>query len=241
MSIEGFDLAAFLNPISEAAPTGVEIRTDFSPNALYFKLRDARAEARAAERAADSDPSLEGGAADGWRHVRLHASKILQEQAKDLEAAAWLTEALVRSDGLEGLAFGAALIEGLASRYWDQLYPMPDEDGIATRLSPVTGLNGEGGDGTLSQPLNKLKLFNDVNGSPVMFFQYRASADLQSITEKARLDARIKAGAVPFEAMQAQARAAGPSVFLALRRQLKAAQAAWRAMGDTLRRPKTPT
>jgi type VI secretion system protein ImpA len=234
MPIEGFELEAFLSPISEDAPAGADIRTDFSPNALYFRLRDARAEARAAERAADSDPALEGGASESWRNVRTYGAKILQEQAKDLEAAAWLTEALVRSEGLEGLAFGAGLIEGLAARYWDQLYPMPDEDGIATRVSPVTGLNGEGGDGTLSQPLNKLRLFNDSNGSPVMFFQYRASADLQSITEKPRLEARIKAGVMPFDAMQAQARAAGPAVFVGLRRQVKAAQAAWKAMGDTL-------
>jgi type VI secretion system protein ImpA len=236
MALDGFDLGIFLQPIRDDAPAGDDVRTDFSPNALYLRLRDARAEARAAERAADSDPALEGGAAESWRNVRLYSARILQEQAKDLEAAAWLTEALVRFDGLEGLAFGAALIEGLAARYWDQLYPMPDEDGIATRLSPVTGLNGEGGDGTLSQPLNKLRLFNGANGAPVMFFQYRASADLQTITEKPRLEARLKAGVMPFDAMQAQARAAGPAVFATLRRQVKAAQAAWRAMGETLDR-----
>ena len=31
---------------------------------------------------------------------------------------------------LAGLATGAALINGLAERYWDDLFPMPDEDGI---------------------------------------------------------------------------------------------------------------
>ena len=48
---EGFDLAALLAPISEEAPAGSDLRTDYSPDSIYYRLRDARAEARAAERA----------------------------------------------------------------------------------------------------------------------------------------------------------------------------------------------
>jgi len=236
MAIEGLDLETLLTPISADSPTGMDVRTDFSPTSNYFRLRDARADARAAERAADTDPAAEGTSTESWRTVRALSLKILSEQAKDLEIAAWLTEALVRSNGLAGLAFGAQVIGGLADRYWDQLYPMPDEDGMETRLAPVTGLNGEGGDGTLTQPLNKLRLFNNNDGEPVMLFQYQASADLETIADKARKETRLKAGVMPFDQMQTLARAAGAANFVALRRNLREAQAAWTAMGEILDR-----
>jgi type VI secretion system protein ImpA len=233
MAVDGVDIETLLSPISADAPTGVDVRTDFSPTSNYFRLRDARAEARAAERAAETSADGDTGN-ESWRNVKNLALKILSEQAKDLEVAAWLTEALVRSDGLAGLAAGAEIIGGLTERYWDQLYPMPDEDGMETRVAPVTGLNGEGGDGTLSQPLNKLPLFNNSIGEKVMLFQYEASSELQTISDQNRLEARIRAGVTPYAEMQSAARAAHPGVFVALRRNLQAAQTAWNAMAAAL-------
>ena len=232
MAVEGLDLESLLAPISESTPSGSDVRTDFSPTSSYFRLRDARAEARAAERAADANPGGDSASPESWRNVRTLAVKILTEQAKDLEAAAWLTEALVRSDGLAGLAFGASLIGGLVARYWDNLYPMPDEDGMETRISPVTGLNGEGGDGTLSQPLLKLPLFNNANGEAVMLFQYEQSAELETIADAKRVEARIKAGVVSYDNMKNTARAVPAGVYVALRRDLEAAKAAWSEMGE---------
>jgi type VI secretion system protein ImpA len=235
MAVEGIDLETILAPISVETPAGTDLRTDFSPTSVYFRLRDARAEARAAERAADANPETDAGLADGWRLVRSLAVKALSEQTKDLEIAAWLTESLVRSEGLPGLAAGAEIIGGLADRYWDQLYPMPDEDGISTRVAPVTGLNGEGGDGTLIQPLRKQKLFNGADGYPVMLFQYEQSAELTTIADENRLRARLNAGVVPFDTMEQAARAAS-GTFAALKRQLEAAVTAWNAMAETLDR-----
>jgi len=233
MAIDGIDLETILAPISAEAPAGVDVRNDFSPTSVYFRLRDARADARQAERAADTDPNADTGLAEGWKLVRSLGVKALSEQTKDLEIAAWLTESLVRSEGLAGLALGAEIIGGLTERYWDQLYPMPDEDGIATRVAPVTGLNGEGGDGTLIQPLRKQKLFNDANGRAVLLFQYEQSADLRSIDPK-RAEARIAAGVKKFDEMEALARAAGAGPLVALRRDLRAAERAWAAMGAAL-------
>ncbi|KPH86593.1 type VI secretion protein ImpA [Komagataeibacter intermedius AF2] len=233
--MQGLDIDILLNCIDKTVPTGDDIRADYSPTSLYYKLRDARADARAAERAADANPA-EAVTPPEWRNVRKLASQILAEKAKDLEVAAWLTESLVRSDGLAGLAFGATLIEGLATRYWDTLYPMPDEDGMETRVAPVTGLNGEGGDGTLIQPLRKLELFNDRNGEPVMLFQYEQSAELQTLADPQRIEARIAAGVVPYDTMTAAARAAPAGHYAALMADLRAATAAWSTMGETLDR-----
>jgi len=112
---EGFDLAALLAPITEEAPAGTDLRKDYSPNSLYFRLRDARAEARDAERAADARSEGDAGPVETappipplakWRIVRELSSEALAAHSKDLEIAAWLTEALLRSDGLIGLAAG---------------------------------------------------------------------------------------------------------------------------------------
>ena len=37
----------------------------------------------------------------------------------------------------------------LAENFWDGLYPLPDEDGILTRVAPLAGLNGVEADGVL--------------------------------------------------------------------------------------------
>jgi len=84
---EGFDLEALLAPISEEAPAGTDLREDPSPSSLYRRLRDARTEARDAERAADaprspddpapaeSSPAVSVGAR--WRTVRELATEAL--------------------------------------------------------------------------------------------------------------------------------------------------------------------
>jgi len=236
MAIEGIDLETLLAPIPGGAPAGIDVRNDFSPASVYFRLRDARAEARAAERAADSNPGSETGIAEGWRGVRSLAVKLLSEQAKDLEVAAWLTESLVRSDGLAGLAFGSQLLGGLAERYWDDVFPTPDEDGIVTRVAPVTGLNGESGDGTLIQPLQKIKLFNGPSGEPILFFNYEQSADLAALSDPARIESRLKAGVMPFDRVEAAARGASRGLFVGLRRGLDEALAAWDAMDQVFER-----
>ena len=173
---EGFDLEALLAPIPGDAPQGIDIREDFSATSPYNRLRDARSEARDAERLRDARPDAgDGGQNTGdirdpgplWRTVREVGIKTLAETTKDLEVAAWMTEALVRSHGLAGLTFGARLMAGLAERYWDGLFPLPDDYGIETRVAPVTGLNGRDGNGSLIQPLYMTVLFEKIGRAHV--------------------------------------------------------------------------
>lgn len=231
--VDGIDVDALLAPASEAEPAGADLREDFTPQSLYYRLRDARAEARAAERAADSDAAIETVTPPQWRTVRDVGLQALAV-SKDLEVGAWLTEALLRSDGLRGLTAGLRLMTGLVERYWDGLYPRPDEDGVATTVAPVAGLNGESGDGTLIQPLRKLVLFHRPDTSPVPFWQYEQSRDLEGIADKARRQQRLDDGAVPLETMETEARAAGGAWFAGLRDEIGAAAEAWRLVGAAL-------
>jgi type VI secretion system protein ImpA len=164
------------------------------------------------------------------------AVEALSRQAKDLEIAAWLTEALLRSDGLIGLAAGARLMAGIADGFWDDFFPQPDEDGIAGRLAQVAGLNGVGGEGTLIQPLRRIVLFARPDGAPVEFWQYEQAREVAGIGDTARRQARLDAGALAFDTLENEAQAAGGARFAALRRDAAAAAAAWRALGQTLDR-----
>src|ERR1700722_17884787 len=230
---EGFDLAALLEPIPGDVPQGVDIREDFSSQSPYNRLRDARSDARDNEKMDDNGDPNAGDPAPMWRTVREVGLKTLKETAKDLEVAAWVTEAYVRSHGLAGLAAGATLIKGLSDGYWDGLFPMPDDYGMETRVAPITGLNGRDGGGSLIQPLYKLHFFDRPDGTPVTFFAYQSSEQLPSLPNDRR-DARIKAGAIPWDDMEKEARGAGAASLGRLRDQATAALEAWEGVATLL-------
>jgi type VI secretion system protein ImpA len=228
-------LAGLGAPLAGGAPAGPDLRQDFTPQSLYFRLRDARAEAREIERRVDHDPSADAGVPIQWRTVRDLAVQALGEHTKDLEIAAWLTEALVRLDGMSGLAAGSAVIADLVAQLWDSgLHPQPDEDGVETQVAPVTGLNGQGNDGTLLQPLRKCILFPGPDGTPVTYWQYMQSEELETITDAARRKQRLAAKVVPLADMASAARQAGRTRLSALRSEVKSALAAWARMTEIL-------
>ena len=98
------DFEQLLAPISEERPTGIDIREDESPTSAYYEIKDARNAARADERNQAAIPEVERQESQHWKSILELAPRILTEQAKDLEVAAWYTEALLRKHGLAGLA-----------------------------------------------------------------------------------------------------------------------------------------
>jgi type VI secretion system protein ImpA len=224
-----------LTPLPGETPVGTDLRTDFSATSPYYRLRDARSEARAAERAADGGQADAAASTGDWRTVRQIAISVLTETTRDLEIAAWLTESLVRGEGIAGIAVGAALMRDLVTGFWQHgLYPVEDEDGVVTRVAPVTGLNGEGGDGTLIQPLRKQIFCNKPDGTPIAFWEFQASLTLQGEGDANKRAAKLKAGAIPFDDMEGFARATGGAPFVVLRRDLKQALANWAEMTAAL-------
>ncbi len=230
---DGFDLAALLAPVPGDAPAGADLRGNSSPQSRYFHLRDARAEARAAERAMEADDAATASPPQ-WRTVRDLGIEVITGYSKDLEIAAWVTEALLRCDGLAGFIAGVRLMNGLVEAYWDDLFPQPDEEGMATRVGPIAGLNGQSGEGTLSQPLRRLPLFARPDGAPMQLWQFEQSSDLAAIVDPERRQQRIDAGVLPFDTVENEARAAGTAHFTALRDQAVAAAAAWQELSEAL-------
>ena len=121
------------------------------------------------------------------------------------------------------------------SSYWDDVFPLPDDYGVETRVAPVTGLNGRDGNGSLIQPLHKLALFNRGRRhrrSPSISTSSRSS--LPSLDAERRQQ-RIEAGAIPFDDMEKEARAAGAApIRRAARRRAARRCEAWQAMAAVL-------
>ena len=227
------DLAGLLEPIPGETAVGTDLRAEATPDSLYTRLRDARAEARASERAMETEDAI-ATVPPQWRVIRDLATEALSTKTKDLEIAAWFTEALLRSDGLDGFSAGLELMSGLVEQYWDSLFPLPDEDGIETRLAPIATLNGRSGDGTLIQPLRRVTLFIRPDGDPLQFWQYEQAVGLAGIVDEARRAQRLNAGVIPFETVEAEAQLAGPASFVELSRSASAAAEAWRGLSDAL-------
>src|SRR5262249_7596109 len=81
--------------------------------------------------------------------------------------------ALLRTHRLAGLRDGLVLMNGLIDRYWDGLFPLPDEDGLETRLIPLSSLGGAEAEGRLIAPLKRVPLTEGANDSPPFsFWQY---------------------------------------------------------------------
>jgi type VI secretion system protein ImpA len=177
------DINGLLQPVSEDSPAGGDIRADASPTSPYYSIKDARNAARAAERNSMFD-GVSTEATESWRKVMALAPDILKSQSKDLEVACWYTEALVRRHGFQGLRDGFSLIRQLIEQYWDNLYPMPDEDGMETRVAPLAGLNGEGAEGVLIAPIRNVNITEGTSTGPFNYWQYQQALDVQKITDE---------------------------------------------------------
>ena len=187
-------LDQLLAPISEDSTTGVDIRENPSPTSPYYSIKDARNAARAAERnnIFDADNSE---ADSQWRKILELAPDILTNQTKDLEVASWYVEALVRRYGYQGLRDGFKLIHGLINTFWNDLYPLPDEDGIETRVASLTGLNGEGSEGVLIAPIRNIFITEGTSTGPYNYWMYQQALDIEKIIdEEARRDKASKLG-----------------------------------------------
>jgi type VI secretion system protein ImpA len=124
-----------LAPVPGDDPTGPSARYD----PVMAQIRVARE--------AD-DPSLPLGEWErplkkaDWPLVVKLCTHILAERSKDLQVAAWLTEAWIHLHQLDGLRAGTWLIGGLLETYWEGVHPRQDEEGdYEARTAPLAWMN----------------------------------------------------------------------------------------------------
>ena len=177
------DLDGLLSPLSEELPAGEDIRLDYSPTSPYQIVKNARNSARAAERKNLFD-GVNTEANDHWRVVLDNSPRIIDKHSKDLEIACWYTEALIRRHGFQGLRDGFKLIHGLLENYWEPLFPLPDEDGMETRVAPLAGLNGEGSEGVIIAPIRNVTITEGESSGPYSYWQYQQAREIQRLPDE---------------------------------------------------------
>jgi type VI secretion system protein ImpA len=133
-----------LLPIAGANPSGTNLR--YSP--AYQEIAEAR---RIDDLPLDGSPPK---LAD-YVTVEKLATEALANQAKDLQIAAWLTEAWLRRVGFDGLRQGLDLMRGLLDKYWDSLYPEIDEGDLEFRAAPLNWIGSKLHISVKSAPLTK--------------------------------------------------------------------------------------
>ena len=195
------DFDALLAPISPEQPSGAELKSDPTNNAVYYAVKDRATGARAAERlllTAESDAAQSLDPPD-WEGVRSKCLDAITRHSKDVWFAAWLIEAMCRLEGFAGLRDGFRLVREMCEKYWDGIHPQPDDDGYATPMAQLRGLNGDEAEGALLRPIDAIPLTRSATHGSLGMADFRQAADLQQIADSARRQARIDQGAITLE------------------------------------------
>lgn len=153
----GIDL--LLTEVKQRETVGVDVREDLHFSPLYHALKDARSDARDLEKRAQIDGDLDVSQAC-WANVESQ-SLVLLNETLDIELMAWLCEALLRTQGFSGCAKGFELLYHSFKRHGFNLYPALEEgDGLEWKVIALSGLNGQGADGSLIVPLNNVPILD---------------------------------------------------------------------------------
>lgn len=121
--VQAFAIDDLLRPLDEPGPVGIRLRTS---DTVHPELRELMSRAKKAleseKKASDAghDPAVAG--MSDWSTVKELGEKLLTSTAKDLDVAALMVAAAVRTDGLAGLVGGLELVAGLIDRFWPDIF-----------------------------------------------------------------------------------------------------------------------
>ena len=162
------DFDRLLKPVSDDAPAGEALRVaDRSTYSDIRRIRDLLSKAeKIGEPPEDEDAD--------WDQVFEKSERAIAETSKDLIAASWLIESLIRLHGFAGLRDGLRLVRELTEFFWDSIHPRPDEDGLETTMRPLSGL-----DGTLIGPLANVPVTEGRSAEPLALWHYCQALELE--------------------------------------------------------------
>lgn len=166
-----------LNPIPGENPSGVSLRYE----RIYDQIKEARTE---------DDESIPTGAwerqakkADFALVVKL-AGEALATKSKDLQLAAWLTEAHVKREGIGLVQPCFKLMQDLQEQFWDTLYPEIDEGDAGMRAVPI-----EWASNRIAAILHEAPITRDG----LNFYQYKESRAIGYEADAEESDSRREA------------------------------------------------
>jgi len=117
-----------LNPIPGDNPSGVSLRYE----RVYDQIKEARTESEESVLGNLASPKR----ADYVQVIKL-AGEALASKSKDLQLAAWLSEAHVKREGIGLIQPCLKLVLDLQQQFWDTLYPEIEEGDVGMRAAPV--------------------------------------------------------------------------------------------------------
>ena len=171
-----------LNPIPGDNPSGESLR--YAP--IYDQIKEAR---REDDDVPQGDWQIEIKKAD-WVLVIKLASEALATKSKDLQIAAWLTEAMLRREGFAGLQAGLVLLRGLVENFWDTLYPELEDGDAELRAAPLDWVGSR-----LDKPIKNAAL---TRGG-LDWFKYKESRTVPTEEEAGASEARQQVRATAIE------------------------------------------
>jgi type VI secretion system ImpA family protein len=168
----------FLNPVSESNPVGPYLSYEDD----YFELEEAR-------RADDDASSLRDWTrqrkTSDWNKIISLGEEVLREKSKDLQIAAWLTEALTHVHGLIGMRYGLHLLRELQNRFWELVHPAGGD--LELRQGVYEFLDEE----KILPLLARSVPLTEVNGVPDLsysYLKYKESRETENLARKPSQD-----------------------------------------------------
>lgn len=147
-----------LAPIAGNNPSGESL--EYAP--VYDQIKEAR---REDDDAPQGEWQRARKTAD-WKLVIQLAGDALATKSKDLQLAAWLTEALLKRESFGGLRSGLELSKALIENFWDTLYPLIEDGDMDYRAAPLEWIGTRLNESIKHAPLTK---------SGYSFFKYQES------------------------------------------------------------------
>ncbi len=165
-----------LKPIAGENPCGENLR--YAP--VYTQIKEAVRE--------DDDVTqgvwqTERKVAD-WPKVVKLCSDALIKQSKDLQLAAWLTEAETNREGFTGFLEGIGLISALIEQFWETLHPELEDGDAEMRAVPLLYVSSK-----LEMPLRR----TPITAAGLNWFQYKESTTVPSEEEASNDETKSKA------------------------------------------------
>ena len=172
------EILKLLEPIEGPNPAGTYLRDEPGDDGLtvYDKIKKARTEVVDSLTGDRTPPD--------YAQVQKLAESALATKSKDIQLAAWLTEALLKRDGIAGLRDGLDLMKGLLEQYWDHLYPELEDDDAEMRAMPLNWVGDY-----LDVPVK----FAPLNNKGHSFFEYQEAVSIGYEAESAEDDAKRNA------------------------------------------------
>src|ERR1700733_6791848 len=127
-----------LAPIAGENPSGIDLHYD-TKLLIYDKIREAR---RQDDNLAQGDWQSERKTANFPLVVKL-GQDTLATVSKDLQVAAWLTEALLRTERFDGLRQGLELTHKMMIEFWDTVYPIIEDGDRELRAVPLAWIGSK--------------------------------------------------------------------------------------------------